>query len=136
MTEGRPNDSSVGRALRGPRLLVGGYLAISLLALATIVLFRHSAGMTTPVWVHGILVTASALLTNAFAAQTVRGSKGAFLRLRIASALMLVPITVILAIPGSFPLWMKLEQGVCGVLLLRVVVIVNSRRVHSAFPAR
>ena len=31
---------------------------------------------------------------------------------------MLIAIAVIIALPGTFPLWMKLEQAVCGLLLI------------------
>jgi hypothetical protein len=48
---------------------------------------------------------------------------------------MVVAIAVIIAIPGTFPLWMKIEQGVCGLVLVGVVVQVNSRRVRSLFTA-
>jgi hypothetical protein len=56
-----------------------------------------------------------------------RGSSGGYLRLRLVSAIMLVAIAAIIALPGTFPLWMKIEQGVCGLLLLGVVVIVNGK---------
>jgi hypothetical protein len=46
----------------------------------------------------------------------------AYLRLRIVSTVMLVAIAVILAIPGDFPLWLKVEQAICGLLLLGVVI--------------
>jgi hypothetical protein len=35
-------------------------------------------------------------------------------RLRIVSAVVLVAIVVIIAPPGGFPLWLKIEQGGCG----------------------
>ena len=49
---------------------------------------------------------------------------------------MLAAIAVIIAVPGSFPLWMKIEQGVCGLLLLGVVAIVNGRQLRAGFAAR
>ncbi|MFJ9470257.1 hypothetical protein [Streptomyces caniferus] len=59
-----------------------------------------------------------------------------YLRLRLASALMPVAIAVIIALPGGFPTWLKLEQGVCGALLLGAVMIVNGRRMRAAFASR
>jgi hypothetical protein len=44
---------------------------------------------------------------------------------------MLVAIVVIIAIPGSFPLWMKIEQGACGLVLLGVVAIVNGKQLRA-----
>jgi hypothetical protein len=48
---------------------------------------------------------------------------------------MTVAIAVIVALPGLIPLWMKVEQSVCGLLLLGVVVTVNGRHVRSLFAA-
>jgi hypothetical protein len=45
-------------------------------------------------------------------------------------------VVVILALPGTFPLWLKLEPGVCGLLLLGVVVSVNRSRIRSLFTGR
>jgi hypothetical protein len=118
------------------RLLVGTYLTISVLTLVAIVLLRdHPSMVNSAVWTRGIIVVASALLTTLFAARAARGHQRAFLRLRIVSAVMVVAIAVIIAIPGTFPLWMKIEQGVCGLVLVGVVVQVNSRRVRSLFAA-
>jgi hypothetical protein len=73
------------------------------------------------------------VLSWVFAARLARGSRRAHLRLRLVSAIMLVAIVVIIAIPGGFPVWLKVEQGVCGLLLLGVVLIVNGRRMRSLF---
>jgi len=69
---------------------------------------------------------------------TVRASLGSarsFLRLRIVSAVMLIAIAVIIALPGTFSLWMKLEQAVCGLLLISVVALVNDHRLRALFSA-
>jgi hypothetical protein len=39
-----------------------------------------------------------------------------------------VAIVVIVALPGAFPVWFRLEQAICGLLLAAVVVQVNRRR--------
>lgn len=118
------------------KLLVGGYLALSVLSLVAIVLLRHdAAAVNSAVWTRGIIVTASALLMLAFTVRAARGSRRAYLRLRIVSAVVVVAIAVIVSLPGTFPLWMKLEQGACGLLLLGVVAIVNSRPLRSLFAA-
>ena len=124
-------------ALRTVKALAASYLGISIVTLVAIILFRNNTTIvTSAVWIRGSIVAASALLTVAFAARMARGSRGAYLRLRIVSAVMLVAIVTIIALPGVFPLWMKLEQGVCGLLLLGVIVIVNSRRLRSAFASK
>jgi hypothetical protein len=128
-------DHPVSRTLmRRVRLLVGGYLTLSLLTVVAIVLLRDHPDLVPPqVWVRGIIVAAAALLMTLFVRQTTRGSRRSYLRLRLTSAIMLVAIIVIIALPGDFPLWMKVEQGLCGVLLLGVVALINGRRLRSLF---
>ncbi|GCE22105.1 hypothetical protein KDK_59050 [Dictyobacter kobayashii] len=92
--------------------------------------------MTPAVWIRGTIVAASALLTTLFVVQMARGSGSGYLRLRIVSVIMLVAIVTIIMLPGLFPVWMKVEQGVCGLLLLGVVVVVNSKHLRSTFATR
>ncbi|GAA3066112.1 hypothetical protein GCM10020000_57660 [Streptomyces olivoverticillatus] len=125
------------KAFRRVKALVGSYLALSVLTLAVIALLRNDAAVVNPaVWVRGTIVVGSALLTCAFAARTARGSRGAYRRLRIVSGVMVIAIAAIIALPGMFPLWMKTEQAVCGLLLLGVVMVVNGRHLRSLFAAR
>ncbi|KUL51386.1 hypothetical protein ADL22_06195 [Streptomyces sp. NRRL F-4489] len=124
-------------ALRSVKLLVGGYLALSVLTLAVICLLRgDAAAVNDAVWVRAGIVVLSALLTFAFAVRTARGSRGAYRRLRIVSAVMTAAIAVIIALPGPFPLWLKIEQGVCGLALLGVLAIANGSRLRGIFAAQ
>jgi hypothetical protein len=119
---------------RAVKLLAGAYLAVSLVTLAAIIALRnHSHLVNSAVWVRGTIVAASAVLTFLFAVRAARGSRPAYRRLRILSAVMVVAIVVIIALPGTFPVWLKVEQGACGVLLLGVVAIVNRGRVRVLF---
>jgi hypothetical protein len=120
--------------LRIVNLLVGCYLGLSVLTLAAIALLRNDPAIVNPaVWVRGTIVVASAALMAVLATRTARGSRGAYRRLRIVSAVMLVAIVVIIALPGDFPMWLKIEQGVCGLFLGGVVLIANGERVRSRF---
>lgn len=124
-------------ALRGVRALVGAYLTISVLALAAIVLMRHDAtAVNSAVWIRATAVVASALLTTLFAARAAGGSRRAYRRLRIISTVMVVVIALIIGLPGPFPLWLKIEQGMCGLLLLGVAVQVNGPRLRALFATR
>ncbi len=119
------------------KLLVGSYLVLSVLTLVAIVLLRDNPTIVTQaVWIRVTIVAASSLLTTIFAAQMARGSSRGYLRLRLVSAIMLIAIVVIIALPDPFPLWLKIEQGVCGLLLLGVVVLVNGKRLRSTFATR
>ncbi|HWD83561.1 MAG TPA: hypothetical protein VG497_31895 [Kribbella sp.] len=128
---GHPRSAS---ALRSVRLLVTGYVAISVLTLLVIIALRHHANIVNDaVWVRGTIVVASSLLTLLFARSAAKGSHRGFLRLRIVSAVMLVAIVTIIALPGTFPLWLKVEQAVCGLLLLGVTLMVNGKHLRSVF---
>ena len=123
--------------LRPPALLVAGYLAVSLAAVAVLaVLHDHASVATTNAWVHGVIVAGTAVLMATFTLRAMRGSAAAYLRLRISSAVMLVAVIVITLIPGDFPDWMKAMEGVGGLCLFGVVVLVNTGRVRRAFAAR
>jgi hypothetical protein len=127
---GRPRAHPAPRATIA---LTGGYLGLSVLTLVAVVLLRHNAGMVNDaVWVRTAIVVVSASLTFAFAVRAARGSRPALRRLRIVSTAMTLAIAVIVALPGPFPLWLKVEQGICGLLLLGVVLLVSGRRPRAA----
>lgn len=124
-------------AFRKIKLLTSGYLGISALAVAAIVLMRHhSAEVNSAVWTHGILVAASALVAFGLTVRAARGSRSAYRRLRISSTVIVVAIAVIIALPGSFPLWMKAEQGVAGLFMIGIAVLVNGSQLRSLFAAK
>jgi hypothetical protein len=113
---------------------VGGYLGLSLLTLVAIALLHTDrAVVNDAVWVRGSIVALTSILMFAFATRAAHGSKGGWVRLRIVSAIMLVAIVVIVSLPGPFPLWLKVEQSVCGVILLGVCVLANGRAARETF---
>ncbi|MER6050044.1 hypothetical protein ABT168_21790 [Streptomyces sp. NPDC001793] len=125
------------RAFRGLKLLIGGYLGLSVLTLAAIYLLRGDTALVTDaVWVRASIVAVSSLLTYVFAVRAARGSRGAYRRMRIVATVMTVAIAVIIAIPGSFPVWLKIEQGVCGLALLGALVVANGSHLRGLFAAR
>jgi hypothetical protein len=124
-------------ALHSVKWLVNCYLGISVLTLVAIVVMRgNTSAVNDAVWTRGVIVVASAVLMTTFVARAARGHIRAYLRLRLVSAIMVVTVAVIIALPGTFPLWMKIEQGGCGLLLVGVVGIVNGRKLRSEFAAR
>lgn len=123
-------------ALRVVTALVSTYVALSVLTVGAIVVMRNNtAEVTDAVWTRAIIVVGTALLMLSFAARAARGSRRSYRRLRILPIVMVVAIVVIVAIPGAFPLWLKIEQVVCAVLLTVVAVIVNGRAMRCAFAA-
>jgi hypothetical protein len=130
-------DASHGSRFSRVKALVGTYLGVSAATIVAVVLLRNDAAMVNAaVWIRSTIVLASALLTLSFVIRAARGSRRAFLRLRIVSAVMVIAIATIIALPGTFPTWLKIEQGVCGLLLLGVVALVNGKALRSAFAAR
>jgi hypothetical protein len=131
------NDTRTVAAFRSVRRLAGAYVAISVLTLVAIVLMRHDAALVNPaVWIRASIVAASSMLMAAFVRAAARGSARAYLRLRLVSAIMVVAIVVIVSLPGTFPVWLKIEQGVCGLILIGVVAIVNGPHLRSLFAGR
>lgn len=121
-------------AFRRVNLLVFGYIGLSILTMLIAIWFRDDPEIVTPaVWIRGAIVVGSALLTAFFAARTAQGSRMGYIGLRLESAIMFVVMVVIVVLPGLFPLWMKIEQGVCGLFLLGIVVIASSKHVRQVF---
>lgn len=125
------------RAFQNLHRLIAGYLAVGVLALVAIVLLRHDAAeVNDAAWTRSIIVIITAALLVLFTARAARGSRGAFRRLRMVSIITPVAIAVIIALPGTFPLWMKIEQGVCGLVMIAVAVIANGRHLRGLFAAK
>jgi hypothetical protein len=120
--------------LRTVTALVGTYLGLSVVTLVAMVVLRNDPTVvTTAVWIRGSLVTASAVLLFIFSVRASAGAPRAFLRVRIVSAIVLVAIAVIVALPGTFPIWFRIEQTACGILMLAVVILVNTKRLRAHF---
>ncbi|HEY2277727.1 MAG TPA: hypothetical protein VGI00_05190 [Streptosporangiaceae bacterium] len=134
MNNHQPAGREPFRVIKG---LLLGYLAIGVAALVAVILLRnHPAEVNGPAWVRSIIVVATALILLSAATLASRGSRGAFLRLRIISIVTTVAIVVIVALPGTFPVWLKIEQSVCGVLMLGVALLANGRAARSRLAAR
>jgi len=119
------------------KLLLGSYLGVSVLTLAAAILLRGNAAIAPiAVLVRGTIVVGHALINLLFAARMSRGSRIGYRLLRLSSAAMVVAIVVIIAIPGDFPVWFKIEQGCCGLLLLGVVIVAFSKPVRSVFASK
>ena len=124
-------------AFRAVNMLLSSYLGISVLTLVAAILLRGNAAIAPiAVLVRGTIVVAHALINLLFAARMSRGSRIGYRLLRLSSAAMVVAIAVIIAIPGDFPVWFKIEQGCCGLLLLGVVIVTFSKQVRSMFASK
>lgn len=116
--------------------LLTAFLVISLCTVAAVVLMRHHPDLVTPaVWIRTPLVAASAAVLLLLARRAAAGHRGSFRRLRIISMVVLAAIVGVVAWPGAFPAWLRVEQAVCGVFMLSVVVRTNQRVVRSCLEA-
>ncbi|EME50748.1 hypothetical protein H074_37958 [Amycolatopsis decaplanina DSM 44594] len=119
------------------KVLVSCYIGLSVLALVVAYLWRNRPDLVTDVvWVRGEGVLVASVVLLLFVLGTARGRRGAYLRLRIASAAMVVAIAVLISLPGFLPVWMRIEQGLCGLVLIGVAVIANGTRLRELFAHR
>jgi hypothetical protein len=116
--------------------LLAAFLMISVSTIVAVVLMRHNPALvTTAVWIRTPLVASSAAVLLLFARRAAAGHRASFRRLRIISMVVLAAIIGVVAWPGAFPVWLRIEQAVCGVFMLSVVARTNLRAVRSSMEA-
>jgi hypothetical protein len=118
--------SSLRDAFQPIKVLVACYVGLGLLGLgATILLRDDPQRVNTAVWVRGTIVLATSALMYLLAEKASRGSRAAFIRLRIASSVVPLAIVVLVALPDPFPVWMKMQQALCAIVVAGAAVLVN-----------
>ncbi|MFE7466636.1 hypothetical protein ACFU6R_21390 [Streptomyces sp. NPDC057499] len=116
---------------RRVRALFVAVLVVSVATLGTAAL----VGANAAVWVRGVIVVVISALLITLAARAFRGSRAAYLRMRVMSTVAPVAIVVIVALPhDGFPVWVKVEQSVIGLLLAASAVMVGRKDVRRAYP--
>ncbi len=111
--------------------------AVSVLALvvAAFLSIADPAEVNWVVWLRGSVVAAASLVFVAVTRAAARGSRAAYTRMRWISILAPIGILLILIAPDTgYPLWMKVEQGIVGAIIVAVAMILNRRPVRDAFP--
>jgi hypothetical protein len=122
------------RAFRAVQVLGWGYLCLSVLALLAIFLLRNDpAEVNQAAWIRGSIVVATGIALIAFIERMTGGSSGAYRRLRIISIIVPIAFAVIVAIPGMLPLWMRVEQGACGLLMIGIALVLNGKLLRELF---
>ncbi|MEV7804092.1 hypothetical protein AB0O28_14180 [Microbispora sp. NPDC088329] len=113
------------------RALFVAVLVISIAALGVAAVI----GGNWVVWLRGAAVAATSVWLIALTGQAARGRRSAYIRIRFVSIAAPLGIVLILLAPDSgYPMWMKAEQAVIGVLVAAVALIVNRRAVREAYP--
>lgn len=121
-------------ALRTAFALVLAFLVVSAATLVAIIVMRDDPMLVTEtVWIRCSLVLSSSVVTLIFMIGAIRGSRAAFNRVRLISAIILIAVCVIVAIPGFLPAWVWIEQVICGLLLLPAVIAMNLPRTRALF---
>jgi peptidoglycan/LPS O-acetylase OafA/YrhL len=133
--------SVIRRALRTTRNLIAAFIVLSAVTFIATFFLNHYAPalVNSTVWTRSFLVLVDSVVAMLYAVRASRGLTRAHRNLRLLAAGSLVAVVVLVVLPGLLPGWMKLEQALCGLLLLGVVVNVNRRKVRALFasaPAR
>ena len=124
-------------AFRPILALLAGFGVVSLAMVAVLIILSVlGTSIDSAVWVRCSLVLGSAVVLYAIAVSASRGSRPAWLRLRIISVVVVVAVVVIVSIPGFLPGWVRIEQALCGVLVLPAAVLMNLPRMRAHFPRR
>ena len=124
------------RARFRPSLVLTAAFAATSLAMELVLVTESVLGTAVD---GAVLARCSAVLASALAlllltVGAARGSRSAWNRVRIISVVVPLAVAVIVSIPGFLPDWVRLEQAVCGLLVLPVAVLANSRRTGALFP--
>ncbi|GAB3390975.1 hypothetical protein GCM10027568_15820 [Humibacter soli] len=132
-------DDEIARraAFRPAVILITAFVALSAAMIAFLgVLTAVGVGADIAVWIRCSLVFGSAIVLLLFTIGAARGSRSAWIRLRIVSPIVVVAVIVIVSIPGFLPDWVRVEQAVCGLLVLPVAIMANLPRMGALFAKR
>jgi hypothetical protein len=122
------------RAFRTVRLWILIELVLSLLALAATIIFANdtSHGAATGVWIRCGVVTLLAIGMYVLVSLAARGHRWAYGRLRMLSIAALIGFIIIIVSP-DYPLWLRIEQIIGGLIVIGVAITVNSSRLRKVF---
>lgn len=131
----QPTEAARHAAFRPIFVLAAAFIAVSAAMIAALVsLSIAGVGIDSAVWSRCSAVFASSIVLLAVASRAAKGSSGALRRLRIITPIVVLAVAVIISIPGFLPGWVRIEQGVCGALVLPVAIMVNLPRIRDHFP--
>ena len=136
MTTGTTHDPRVTAALSTVRRLwlAAGVLSVVTLAVAAVLSAIDPKEVNWVVWLRGGVVTVACFVLVAATGAAARGSRTAYVRMRWISMLAPLGIVAIVLAPDSgYPVWMKVEQVLLGVLVVLVAVQLNQGAVRRAF---
>ncbi|HEX8864103.1 MAG TPA: hypothetical protein VF821_00475 [Lentzea sp.] len=134
MTKLTVTDPDAREKLDIAKKLLGGYAGVSVLTLLAIVVFSGDPEIVTgAVWIRGSILAVASLITFALGVSMAQGSRSNYRRVKIIALAQVIAVGVIESVPGSFPIWFKIANGVCGALLIIVVLLTFARSVRATF---
>lgn len=129
------NHPRTQRAFGTAKNLVAAYGALGAAVLLTVaVLACTGHSVTSFMWGRSGGVLASAAVIYWMTALAARGTRWAYLRVRILSVLMPIVIIGVDLIPGICPPWFALIQAVSALPLAAAAFVSNGPRLRAAFP--
>lgn len=117
--------------LGGATAIAGVYVVISLATLAAVAVLAAVAPhlATSEAWGHAVVVVAFAVLLPLRLRAARRGSVRALRASLIIALVILVANIAEAALPGLFPVWMRIDMVViAGIMLLLTLVLARVRR--------
>jgi hypothetical protein len=106
------------------KVLIACYIGLSALGFAAAVLLRDQPQLVnTAVWVRSSIVLVTSVLTYLFAERASRGDRRSLLRLRVVTIVVPLVIVGLIVLPDPFPVWMKVQQGLCGLVLAGAAIL-------------
>lgn len=111
--------------VRGAGVLVTGYVAI---VLGTVVALAVMSSMaprlaTDEAWGHAVIVAIFAIVLPLRLRSARAGNARAWRAVGVIAAVLLVVNVVEAALPGAFPVWMRVQMAVIAVLMAALVVL-------------
>ncbi|MCU1421831.1 MAG: hypothetical protein JWN36_1482 [Microbacteriaceae bacterium] len=124
-------------AFRPILILLASFLLVSA-AMEAVLIVESASGnpIDAAIWIRCSLVLGSSVVLLLLGVFAARGSRPAWRRLSIIAPVVVVAVIVIVSIPGFLPDWVRLEQAVCGLLVLPVAILLNLPRARALFAGR
>jgi hypothetical protein len=135
LTSAHPSTTGIRDRFRPLLALLAGFLLVSA-AMEAVLIVQSAAGTSLDgaVWTRCSLVLASSIVRLLLTIAASRGSRNAWIRARIITLIVVVAVIVIVSIPGFLPDWVRIEQGVCGALVLPVAIMLNLPSTAALYP--
>ncbi|WP_214413117.1 hypothetical protein [Sphaerisporangium fuscum] len=93
-------------------------------------------GLDPVVWIRAAGVTVLALLCLRWAGRLRAGRRSAYLRMLWVSIAGPIGIAALVSLPGPYPVWVRVEQGVQGLVLLAVAWAVTRPEIRAHVPRK